>query len=451
MIKSFNQFRQQVNESGAIAPLSSLDSNQYFKALPGDVTLGDRLPKELFDDLEAAGRAANVRVLATTAESDHRGIHDSFSRHNKGQALDLSKIGWATTDWNSLPGSGGGTQSNYRSKQDGEDGARAKEFFDAADALVGELINRGYKLITQDDELRDKYSSSIVGGESGPKAIIWKYTSSRAGNHYNHIHISNTSAEGAAADEVPGAGTTVVSGGSAAAVTLIDSDLITRLISKLKEKNFSQEDLKKFSKAITAGSAGQVSVDTTEFNKIAEMIIDKLEGGYYHPDMLEDGRIKDSRYSASGETMMGIDRKAGGTINETPEGIEFWDLIDKAGARESWKWGYRGGELEPKLRALASKMIQNNYEKYSAKYLSPKSLEIVNTDPKLLFNFVYSVWNGPGWFQTFAKVVNDKVSAGETDPVDLAKEVISARINSGNSLVAQGGRKIDDILGTNFA
>ena len=45
------------------------------------------------------------------------------------------------------------------------------------------------------------------------------------------------------------------------------------------------------------------------------MIIDKLEGGYYHPDMLEDGRIKDSRYSASGETMMGIDRKAGGKIH----------------------------------------------------------------------------------------------------------------------------------------
>jgi preprotein translocase subunit Sss1 len=30
-----------------------------------------------------------------------------------------------------------------------------------------------------------------------------------------------------------------------------------------------------------------------EFIKIVKMIIDNLEGGYYHPDMLNDGRIND--------------------------------------------------------------------------------------------------------------------------------------------------------------
>lgn len=272
-IKSFNQFLKSINESGVISPLSSTDSNQYFRALAGDVTLGDRLPKELLDDLEASGKAAGVRVLATTAESDHRGIHDSFSRHNKGQALDLSKIGWATTDWSSLPGSGGGNQGNYQSKQAGEDGPKSKEFFDAADALVAELVKRGYKIVTQDDETKEKYPGSITSGESGPKAIIWKYTSSRAGNHYNHIHISNTSAEGAAADETPSAGTTVTAGGASMATipTVIDSELINRLISKLKEKNFSQEDLKKFSKSTGSGGSASIpaltSTEDEEFYK----------------------------------------------------------------------------------------------------------------------------------------------------------------------------------------
>ena len=275
VIKSFNQFRQAVNEAGVIAPLSSTASNQYFKALDGDVTLGDRLPKELFDDLESAGKEAGVRVLATTAESDHRGIHDSFSRHNKGQALDLAKIGWASTDWSSLPGSGGGNQGNYRGKQAGEDGPKSKEFFDAADALVAALINRGYKIITQDDELRDKYPNAITSGESGPKAIIWKYTSSRAGNHYNHIHISNTSAEGAAADETPSDGTTVTAAGSvgAAGATVIDSDLVTRLIKKLKEKGFSQEDLKKFSKAKPEGDSAVPTLSSAEDEEFYKAVL----------------------------------------------------------------------------------------------------------------------------------------------------------------------------------
>jgi len=239
------------------------------------------------------------------------------------------------------------------------------------------------------------------------------------------------------------------------AEVIIDSGLVSNLIKQLKDNNFSKDDLAKFkslSKSIL-GSREKVStpIDSSEFNKIAGRIIDTLEGGYYHPDMLKDGRVKDSRYGDSGETMMGIDRRAGGTINETPEGVAFWNLIDKAGARENWKWGYRGGNLESKLRELASLMIKNNYEKYSSKFLSPKALAIVNSNPKLLFNFAYSVWNGPGWFEKFSNVLNREVSSGNTDPESLAKIIVSARVNASNSLIAQGGRKIEDLLGTNVA
>ena len=96
-------------------------------------------------------------------------------------------------------------------------------------------------------------------------------------------------------------------------------------------------------------------------------------------------------------------------------------------------------------------MIKDSYDKYAPKFLSPKALEIVNNDPKLLFNFVYCVWNGPGWFQKFAQPINDAVANGITDPEELAKIAVRSRLESGNSLIAQGGRKIDDLLGTNLA
>jgi hypothetical protein len=185
------------------------------------------------------------------------------------------------------------------------------------------------------------------------------------------------------------------------------------------------------------------------FSKVVSEVIDKLEGGYYHPDMLKDGRVRDSRYGSSGETMFGIDRKAGGAINTTPEGLEFWKLIDAQNARSSWKWGYKGGDLAPKLKDLVGKMIKRNFDSYANKYLDPKSREIVNKDPRLLFNFVYSVWNGPGWFKKFAEDFNKKVRAGVTDPEELVKVTVDSRTKEGltsgssaNSLIKQGGEKM---------
>lgn len=185
---------------------------------------------------------------------------------------------------------------------------------------------------------------------------------------------------------------------------------------------------------------------SANFEDIVAEVIDELEGGYYHPDMLRDGRIRDSRYGNSGETMMGIDRKAGGKINNTPEGIKFWQLIDNANARRNWKWNYRGGNLENELRRLAGLMIKRYYDDYSNRWLSDKTKKIVNSNRKLLFNFIYAVWNGPGWFKKFAKIINDAVDSGIKNGDILAELFIKSRIQSGNSLIAQGGRKIAKIL-----
>lgn len=181
------------------------------------------------------------------------------------------------------------------------------------------------------------------------------------------------------------------------------------------------------------------------FEDMTNQVIDKFEGGYYHPNMGKGGM------GDSGETMMGIDRKHGGTINTSTEGKEFWNIIDKADAKNKWKWNYKGGNLEPKLRSLVVKMMKPNYDAYVSRYLTPQAAKIVNDNPSLMLHFIYAVWNGPGWFQKFARVINDAVKEGKTNPTELMKLAIKSRVNSGNRIIAKSGKDMDDMVGTNIA
>lgn len=191
------------------------------------------------------------------------------------------------------------------------------------------------------------------------------------------------------------------------------------------------------------------------FNEIVSLVIDKLEGGYYHPDMLKDGRVKDNRYSASGETMFGIDRLKGGSINSTAAGKRFWMLIDNAGASTKWKWNYKGGELEPELKKLAAEMIHPLYNTLSNNYLSKQAISIINNSAALLFHFIYATYNGSGWFKKFANDITAAIASGITDPIQLANVAINSRTKEGlikgskpNSLIAQSGKKIADLFNT---
>jgi hypothetical protein len=38
-----------------------------------------------------------------------------------------------------------------------------------------------------------------------------------------------------------------------------------------------------------------------------------------------------------------------------------------------------------------------------------------------------------------------------TDPEELAKVAIDARLNSGNSIIAQGGKKVSKVMDTQYA
>jgi hypothetical protein len=191
-------------------------------------------------------------------------------------------------------------------------------------------------------------------------------------------------------------------------------------------------------------------LNKTKFKDVTKLVIDNLEGGYFNPLW---HNVKDTRYNTSGETMFGIDRVNGGYINKTPSGLKFWSLIDKNKTQKVWKWNYNGGNLNKELIDLTSEIIYPEFIKNQNLYLKPKSIEIVNNNDKLLFNFIYATWNGPGWFKKFATDFNEAINKGETNEKNLEKLVINSRINEGlkkglkpNSLIAQGGKKIAKIF-----
>jgi hypothetical protein len=223
---------------------------------------------------------------------------------------------------------------------------------------------------------------------------------------------------------------------------------------------------------------GEVTKETTDFSTIVATVINKLEGGYYHPHMAKANPNRFSAYSKSGETMFGLDRHAGHGLYykgkqkssdvqdnlkyiesntyeySSPEAKEFWETIDSLGAKTKWDWNYRGGSEEKKLITLAGKIIKKQWEDLSKQYLSTESKKIIESDGRLLFNFVYAVWNGSGWFKKWATAFNEKIQSGEKDSDSLVKFIVGMRTKEGlaansnpNPLIAKGGEKIKDLVG----
>jgi len=211
-------------------------------------------------------------------------------------------------------------------------------------------------------------------------------------------------------------------------------------------RNRLNEEINRFKNIITVvNSLNENTTNGVDFVKITGQVIDKLEGGYYHPDMRYRLPGDWSKYGRSGETMFGIDRLRGGTINDTPAGKEFWSIIDNANAKNTWKWNYKGGQLGERLKVLVAQMMKPQYDSYCRSYLTPEALKIVNSSKALTFNFIYATWNGPGWFKQFAAKFNEDVKNG-LGVKDLIKNVIKYRKESGNRIIVDTGKRLETIL-----
>ena len=174
---------QSISERNMVALGPTLASSSYTHLKMGDAPANDMVNKPLLDDIEKAAIAAKVHVLVTAANSDHN-IHRDFSRHSSGLAVDLARIGDESVPFDKLEGSNGANKSNPNTNP---------RFREAGNRLADALIALGYKIMTQDPTLRQKYGSNVVRdeGQAGDRAIIWQFDSKNAGNHYNHVHVSN--------------------------------------------------------------------------------------------------------------------------------------------------------------------------------------------------------------------------------------------------------------------
>jgi hypothetical protein len=188
-----------------------------------------------------------------------------------------------------------------------------------------------------------------------------------------------------------------------------------------------------------------MAIAKDKFANITTSVVNKLEGGYYNP--LWHGVPKG--FERSGETMFGIDRKAGGALNTSVAGKKFWSIIDANKSKEIWKHGYRGGSLENQLTSLAIEIMYPEYVRLSDKYLTEKASNIVNSDARLVFHFAYGTWNGAGWFKKFANDINKAINSGVTDTTKLTNIAIASRTKEGlkegsnpNEMIAKSGKKI---------
>jgi hypothetical protein len=202
---------------------------------------------------------------------------------------------------------------------------------------------------------------------------------------------------------------------------------------------------------------------TADFESIGQFVIDNLEGGYYHPDMLKTGVIKDQRYASSGETMFGLDRLAGKGMAESSAGKVFWAEIDansgwnppSLGEKPKWKWNHMAKELGSGIRIKALDVIKPYFQQYMKSNFPTEELQnAIKNSKRLMIHFIYAVWNGPWWFQEFANDIKNYVAKNPNyTEEDLAQVVLDSRNNyrpnlsaASNSLMQQGGKTFQKIF-----
>jgi peptidoglycan hydrolase-like protein with peptidoglycan-binding domain len=238
-----------------------------------------------------------------------------------------------------------------------------------------------------------------------------------------------------------------------------DHDTLEEIFYDLKIKGFDEEDLGMFI-SLPKLIMKQYGIDNYDLPDYCDKIIDNIEGGYaneaHFKASAKDIENLDVRQAVlnSSETMFGIDRFAG-EWDKHPVGKDFWQLIDEnsgwapeSAGKPKWTHGYMGGSLEGDLRDYVYDMMIPSYEDLKSAYLNDDAAKIVEEDKRLVMHFLYATWNGSGFFQDFANIINKEVSSGNTDRDNLYQVAIDSRKNHPNDLVKKTGAKLEKLIST---
>jgi peptidoglycan hydrolase-like protein with peptidoglycan-binding domain len=219
-------------------------------------------------------------------------------------------------------------------------------------------------------------------------------------------------------------------------------EMLNKLIELLKSKNITSEDLKRY---IDTTKTAQPTVEISNWQSYVDTVIDNIEGGYFHPNMIDKGIIRDQRYRNSGETMFGLDRQSGNN-EATQSGKMFWDYVDSLNAKHKWPWNYMAKDnpaVNEKLKTLAGAYIKDMYTSYSSKYLTLQSVNFIKSSPGLTLNMIIATWNGPGWFKEFASIINDNID--NATPEQINQMINNKRASANSSLIKQKAEKIKQL------
>ena len=244
---------------------------------------------------------------------------------------------------------------------------------------------------------------------------------------------------------------------------IADQETLEEMLFDLKAKSFDDDDLGKFLgdlgivREVSKKKKSRLSVSSV-WNSFTDKIIDKFEGGYWNNDTTKARSQKcvnhpdDPMYDNSGETMFGIDRRAG-DWDDNPKGREFFELIDNEKENyenmeefcQTWRWNYKGGSLQSELKSRAGDLMLTVYENNKGVF-TPEALEEVESNKRLLFHFTYACWNGSGVFQSFAEDINDAVESGLSGD-ELVDVAIESRNNRyGGTSWADNNQEVVDII-----
>lgn len=181
-----------------------------------------------------------------------------------------------------------------------------------------------------------------------------------------------------------------------------------------------------------------MELNSTIARQYTDIVIDNLEGGYYHPDMkqyLKGGE----NMGISGETMYGIDFLHGGSLGQSQFANEVHNFFapyvaqisDNASAVRIYNDKANGKKVAPadygqRWRQMAADLMLQQM-KHNIKYLTPEAQTMVLSDPALFLQFWYACWNGSGNFQKFAEVMNRAYNDGERDPQKINCLILAER------------------------